>query len=77
MRVVSLDMRDNSSRCPSGLRLGTPRNCSLELRICEISMNSPNGNCSSNSYTSHGLQYSHVCGMIRAYQYRTLDAFPL
>ena len=75
MRVASLDMRDNSSQCPNGLRLGIPRNCTPELRLCEIGMNSPYGNCSSNSYTSHGLQYSQVCGMIRAYQYRTPDAF--
>ena len=75
MRVASLDMRDNSSQCPIGLRLGTPRNCTPELRICEIGTNSQTGKCSSNNYTSHGLQYSQVCGMIRAYQYRTPNAF--
>ena len=72
MRVADLDMRDNSSQCPSGLRMGD--SCASEP-TCEIGTVSPNGNCSSNSYTSHGLHYSHVCGMIRAYQYRTPDAF--
>ena len=72
MRVASLDMRDNSSQCPSGLRMGD--SCTSEP-TCEIGTNSTSGNCSSNSYTSHGLHYSHVCGMIRAYQFRTPDAF--
>ena len=72
MRVADLDMRDNSSQCPSGLRMGD--SCNSEP-TCEIGTNSPNGKCSSNSYTSHGLHYTHVCGMIRAYQYRTPDAF--
>ena len=72
MRVASLDMRDNSSQCPSGLRQGD--SCNPE-RTCEIGTNSPTGKCSSNSYTSHGLHYSHVCGMIRAYQVRSPDAF--
>ena len=70
MRVASLDMRDNSSQCPSGLRIGD--SCNPE-RTCEIDTDPRD--CSSNSYTSHGLHYSHVCGIIRAYQYRTVDAF--
>ena len=72
MRVASLDMRDNSNQCPSGLRQGD--SCTSEP-TCEIGTNSETGKCSSNSYTSHGLHYSHVCGMIRAYQYRTPDGF--
>ena len=76
MRVVSLDMRDNSSQCPSDLRMAIPgNNCNPEPRICEIGTNAGTGKCTSNSYTSHGFYYSHVCGMIRAYQYRTVDAF--
>ena len=50
-------------------------NCNPEPRICEIGTNVRTGKCTSNSYTSHGLHYSHVCGMIRAYQFRTPDAF--
>ena len=74
MRVASLDMtrRDSSSQCPSGLSPGSECN---PKPTCEIGTNSPTGNCSSNSYTSHGLHYSHVCGMIRAYQYGSPDAF--
>ena len=76
MRVASLDMRDSSSQCPNDLRMVIPGdNCNPEPRICEIGTNVHTGKCSSNSYTSHGLHYSHVCGMIRAYQFRTPDAF--
>ena len=42
MRVASLDMRDNSSQCPSGLRQGD--SCNPE-RTCEIDTNSPSGKC--------------------------------
>ena len=72
MRVASLDMRNSSSQCPSGLRQGD--SCNPEP-TCEIGTNSLSGNCSSNSYTSHGLNYSHVCGMIRAYQFGSPDSF--
>ena len=72
MRMASLDMRDSSSQCPSGLRQGD--SCTSQP-TCKIGTNFPAGKCTSNSYTSHGLHYSHVCGMIRAYQFRTVDAF--
>ena len=71
-RVASLDRRDNSSQCPSGLRTGS--DCNPEP-TCVLDIDPRTGNCSSNSYTSHGLNYSHVCGMIRGYQVRNLDAF--
>ena len=71
-RVASLDRRDNSSQCPSGLRTGS--DCNPEP-TCVLDIDPRTGNCSSNSYTSHGLNYSHVCGMIRAYQFKTPDAF--
>ena len=46
MRVASLDMRNNSSQCPSALRQGD--SCTSE-RTCEIGTNSPSGKCSSNT----------------------------
>ena len=71
VRVVELDMRDNSSsQCPSDLRMGTACNTT---RTCVIK--SGNANCSSVFFTTHGLDYSRVCGMIRAYQFGTPDAF--
>ena len=70
MRVAELDMRDSSSQCPSTLRMGTACN---PTRTCVI--NSDNANCSSVSFTTHGFNYSRVCGMIRAYQVGVPDAF--
>ena len=70
MRVAELDVRDNSSQCPSALRMGTACN---PTRTCTI--NSDNANCSSVSITTHGFNYSRVCGMIRACQVGTPDGF--
>ena len=70
MRVAELDMRDNSSQCPSALMMGTACN---HTRTCVI--NSYNANCSSVSFITHGFNYSRVCGMIRAYQVGTPDSF--
>ena len=70
MRVAELDMRDNSSQCPSTLRMGT---ACIPIRTCVI--NSDNANCSSVSFTTHGFSYSRVCGMIRAYEVGTPDGF--
>ena len=68
MRVAELDMRDSSSQCPSALRMRTA--CS---RTCMI--NSDNAHCSSVTFTTHGFNYSRICGMIRAYQVGTPDSF--
>ena len=70
MRVAELDMRDSSSQCPSDLRMGNACNTT---RTCVIK--SGNANCSSVFFTTHGFNYSRVCGMIRAYQFGTPDAF--
>ena len=70
MRVAELDMRDNSSQCPSALKMGTACN---PIRTCVI--NSDNADCSSISFTTHGFSYSRVCGMIRAYEVGTPDGF--
>ena len=70
MRVAELDMRDSSSQCPSDLRMGNACN---PIRTCVIK--SSNANCSSVFFTTHGFKYTRVCGMIRAYQFGTPDAF--
>ena len=70
MRVAELDMSDNCSQCPSALRMVTACN---PKRTCVI--NSDSSNCSSVFFTTHGLNYSRVYGMIRAYQVGTPDAF--
>ena len=70
MRVAELDMRDSGSQCPSDLRMGTACN---PTRTCMIDTN--DAGCSSISFTAHNFNYSRVCGMIRAYQVGTPDAF--
>ena len=70
MRVAELDISDHSSQCPSALRMGNACN---PTRTCVIK--SRNANCSSVFFTTHGFNYSRVCGMIRAYQFGTPDAF--
>ena len=60
MRVISLDMRQPSSKCPSSLCLDktTPRTC----RRCYDNYANPK-----ETYDV-GVTYSHVCGRVIAYQ---------
>ena len=68
MRVASIDMTDNSSKCPSGLRtLTSPR------RLCAKNIDGPG--CSSAVLPVQGVQYSRVCGKIIGYQQGSPDAF--
>ena len=67
MRVVLLDMRDNSAQCPPGLCLNTtsPRTC----RKCDYKVT-----CSSDIFPVY-VNYTKVCGKIIGYQIGTVDAF--
>ena len=67
MRVANLDMTDPSQNCPAGLQ-----QISEPLRLC--GRPGPRG-CVSTFFRTHGVEYSHVCGRIRAYQKGTPDAF--
>ena len=67
MRVAYLDMTDTSQQCPEGFRLITE-----PKRTCELIVT--NG-CTSILYHSHDIQYSKVCGRVRAYQYYQTIAF--
>ena len=69
MRVAELDMTDNTTQCPDSLELRT-----TPLRTCRIS-NTISGICSSDMFSVDGVQYSQVCGRIRAYQVGDTDAF--
>ena len=61
MRVANIDMTNTSQNCPSGLNLITS-----PKRVCDI----PNDGCVSTEFDVHGVQYSHVCGRVIAYQKR-------
>ena len=68
MRVASINMTDNKSTCPSGLRtLTSPR------RLCATNTDIPG--CSSVILQAHGVNYSQVCGKIIGYQQGSPDAF--
>ena len=70
MRVAYLDMTDTSQQCPEGFTLNT--RVTEPKRTCEpIVTNS----CTSILYHSHHIQYSKVCGRVRAYQYYHTIAF--
>ena len=69
MRVAELDMTDNTTQCPDSLELRTS-----PLRTC-TTFNSTTGTCSSDIFSVNGVQYSKVCGRIRAYQVGVPDAF--
>ena len=69
MRMAELDMTDNTTQCPSSLRLRTsPR------RTC-VARNSSSATCSSVTFTVDGVGYSKVCGRIKGYQVGSPDAF--
>ena len=70
-RVASLDMRDNSTQCPSGLRENIIDGTTI--RTC-VNRNTE-ASCSSDIFSTYNLPYSNVCGQIRAYQFGSTDAF--
>ena len=67
MRVAELDMRSDSSQCPSAL---TPH---PDQRLCGISIG--NGNCSQVFFEVNNVSYNQVCGKIIAYQFGSPDSF--
>ena len=69
MRVTELDMTDNSTQCPSGLRLND-----TNLHTCGIN-SSGNLACSSATFNLNGIKYSSVHGVIRAYGCGSPDAY--
>ena len=68
MRVAELDMTNSSHQCPSDFTLHTDSN----RRTCGVS---PRSGCSSVTFSGLGLQYSRVCGKIKAYQVGSTDSF--
>ena len=68
MKVTSVDMKEATNLCPSGLKtLTSPK------RLCGMNING--GGCSSAHLSVHGVEYSQVCGKIIGYQQRSPNAF--
>ena len=70
MRVAGLDMTNSSHQCPSDLM---ERNDSPNIRTC-VRNREPAG-CSSVELSTANIQYSRVCGRIKAYQVGTPNQF--
>ncbi len=68
MRIATLDMRDPTQVCPSGLSLVTEGK-----RSCGRSNTEPG--CSSVALSTRGVSYSRVCGLLQGYQFSSPNAF--
>ena len=68
MRVAFVNMTQSSTTCPQGLtqRLLNGNNYCGRITFA---------GCQSTVFPTHGLNYSHVCGRLRGYQYGGPDAF--
>ena len=67
MRVAFVNMTQSGTTCPQGLtqRLINGHNyCGRSIIGCQSTV-----------FPTHGLNYSHVCGWLRGYQYGGPDAF--
>ena len=67
MRVADINMTRQEENCPTGFREVT----SSGKRMC----GGRGTNCVSTNFSSHGVEYSRVCGRIIGYQFATPDAF--
>ena len=70
-RVAYLNMTDPSQQCPSAWTLQT--RSSEPRRLCRMTRTGLG--CESVTYSTFGMNYSHVCGRVTGYQYATTDAF--
>jgi len=69
MQVASINMTNSSQQCPTGLKTVTKSS----KRLCGI--NTAGVGCSSATFQTHGIEYTHVCGQVIGYQDGTPDAF--
>ena len=67
MRVADINMTRHKENCPTGFREVT----SSGKKMC----GSRGTGCVSTSFSSHGVEYSRVCGRIIGYQFGSPDAF--
>ena len=67
MRVANINMTRPNENCPAGFRKVTDSGKTM--------CGGQSSSCISTTFSSHGLQYSRVCGKIIGYQYYSPDAF--
>ena len=70
-RVANLNMTDPSQQCPTGFTLDNNRTTAPLLRTCA----GPGAGCVSIIFSSHGIEYSSVCGRVLGYQESGPTAF--
>ena len=67
MRVADIDMTRPNENCPAGFRKVTTSGKTM--------CGGQGARCISTTFSSHGIEYSRVCGRINGYQYYTTDGF--
>ena len=67
MRVANINMTRPNENCPAGFRKITASGKTM--------CGGRSSRCISTTFSSHGLQYSRVCGKIIGYQYQNPEAF--
>ena len=67
MRVANINMTRPNVNCPAGFRKVTASGKTM--------CGGQNRSCISTTFSSHGLQYSRVCGKIIGYQFNYPNAF--
>ena len=68
MRIADIDMTQ-TNECPSPLKQVSGR------KLCGTTIGSDGGCSGPSTFETHGIQYSQVCGRIRAFQKGSTDAF--
>ena len=67
MRVADIDMTRHKENCPTGFREVT----SFGKKMC----GGRGTSCVSTNFSSHGVEYSRVCGRIIGYQFGSTNGF--
>ncbi len=67
--MANLDMTDSNQNCPDEFILKS--RSEPPLRICGRT----DQGCISTNYSTHGIEYSRVCGRVIGYQFGQLEAF--
>ena len=65
--MADIDMTRPNENCPAGFRKVTASGKTM--------CGGQGARCTSTTFSSHGIEYSRVCGRINGYQYYTTDAF--
>ena len=71
-RVAYLNMAEPDTTCPSGLTQAEYVNINHD--VCG-QPNPSTGSCDSTFFSSCSINYTKVCGQVRGYQFRSIDAF--